>query len=717
MATLDNDFERQDRLDKLISRASTDARQRLSTYVRRYMSPLLIEELFENGKLNDLMDEKEIDWATIIIADVRGFTPQTLDFERKGRSLRTVAELLEKFFDDALETVFEYKGVMGEFQGDQFMAIFGLPSPKPDDADRALLAAIDIYNNAVRLNRHLRMGRVHHLNFDIGIGISTGGPVWVGDIGSSWRREWTMIGTTINLASRVEELTKVDEFATVPGPNIIFTRPTLDSISQPLKDKLEIMEFPARTLRGLGEIEHHMYKIQNENFDNLPILRRRIDSATLAVVQAIAQSIETVQERDETFRLSLTMQAIGEAIASSLNLDEILESVMDGVDRFLYATTASLLLIEEGTNNLRFKAVRPKINLSALRSVENGLVAGGDSIVGYVAGNGTSLNLPDAQNDSRFFSQADSKTGFQTRSVLCTPIRLDDVIIGVIQVIDNHPNKFSDEDLRILEAIAAFAASAIRNAQQYAAISEAETLAAMSVLTSDMAHQIKNDVGIIKVITERLLDKVNRQEDIDTNVLNDKLAKIRTKADSTLMMTDEIRYPFSELTLERVDIRDVLEKVLNTAVSNANLGDDLQIIRKYNEVPPITIDQARIASVFEKIIENAVYAMRDSEEKNLTVILELGNKRTPYVHISIADTGPGIPSELRSRLFRLTTKKPEEANGSAQKGYGGWGYGLWSSSMFIHSLGGRIVLDQIYAKGTRILIDLPLEPTINLHEK
>ncbi|MBN1262390.1 MAG: GAF domain-containing protein [Anaerolineae bacterium] len=692
-------------LDRIISTASKANRQRLTTYVRRYMSPLLIDELFEQGKLGMLMEAKEIARATVVIADVRGFTPQTLDYERRGRSLRQVAELLEKFFDDALETVFEYKGIMGEFSGDKFVAIFGMPVPQPDDTDRAVMSAIEIYDNAIRLNRHLRMTRQHHLAFDIGIGISTGGPVWIGDIGSDWRRELTMIGTTINLAARVEELTKSEEFRGTPGYNIIMTESTTDSITPKVKQYLNLQDFPPRQLRGLGEIKYRLYKLVGHDRKNISVIRYRIDTATQAVVDAIAQTIESIQEREEAFRLGMTLQDIGQAISSSLQLDDILESVMDGIQVFLYSTTASLLLIEEGSNRLRFKAVRPNKNMPALKSFEDRLVIG-TGIVGYVAETGESLCLYDAQRDPRFYSGPDTKTGFETRSVLCTPIRLEDRIIGVIQVIDSQEGKFSPSDSQILEAIAAFTASAIRNARQHAEVAEAEMLAAMSIVTSDIAHMLKNDVGLIQMASQSLLTKLNTPEtDLSPDYLRRKIERISRKADDLLNTMEDIRSPFSDLNLEETNLRDLLESTLQSVLTKTGQSESITIRRSYRDLPPIRTDKTRLSAVFFKIIENAIKAMEGQDNKML--ILDLWQPEHSHIRVGIADTGPGIPPTERSALFRPVSR---HMNAQSKSANGGWGYGLWSSRLFVKVLGGIIFLDEVYSDGTRMIVDLPIEP-------
>ena len=93
MGLAGTDQEYLQQLDRMIAAASSERRQRLATYVRRYMSPLLVEELFEHGQLGVLMEEREIPQATVVIADVRGFTPQTLDYELKGRSLQGASYL------------------------------------------------------------------------------------------------------------------------------------------------------------------------------------------------------------------------------------------------------------------------------------------------------------------------------------------------------------------------------------------------------------------------------------------------------------------------------------------------------------------------------------------------------------------------------------------------------------------------------------------------
>jgi signal transduction histidine kinase len=336
-----------------------------------------------------------------------------------------------------------------------------------------------------------------------------------------------------------------------------------------------------------------------------------------------------------------------------------------------------------------------------LQSFEDNLELG-TGIVGHVAATGESLCLFDAQRDPRFYSKPDARTGFQTRSVLCAPILLEGEIIGVIQVIDSQEGKFSRDDLRVLEAIAAFTASAIRNARQHMEVAEAEMLASMSIVTSDIAHALKNDIGLIQWVSQSLLGRLAEPEaDIDKALLRRKVQRISRRAKQVLDTMDEIRYPFSELKLEETDLRALLESTLESLLATTDQSESLDIQRNYRELPVIVTDKARLSGVFSKVIENAIKAMKDSSHRVLT--LELWQPESSRVRIGIADTGPGIPPEKKSHLFRPVQRQTDESRG------GGWGYGLWSSRLFLRSLGGTIFLDEVHSNGTRMVIDLPLK--------
>ncbi|NWJ95593.1 MAG: GAF domain-containing protein [Chloroflexi bacterium] len=734
MLRFPSNHEYRHNLEKMLLATSREGRQRLATYLRRYLSPLVVEELLTQGRLHLLTEEREVKRATVIIADVRGFTPQTLESERLGHGAKSVVELLEPFFNDATQIVFEYSGVMGEFSGDKFMAIFGIPFPRPDDADRAVLAAIDIYTNLTRLNNSLWDSR-HLMGFDVGIGLHTGGPIWVGDIGSDLRRELSMIGTTINAASRVEELTKSEEFAQLTSNfNIILTQSCIDSLSPNILDSLELKIFKERPLRGLGKQTFGMSKIINLKQD-LPVLWKKIDRATLRNVNNIAQFIESIRERENRNRLSQTMRGIGRAITSYLELEKILDAVLEEVQYFLNATSASILLIEESTNKLIFKAVLPEERKIELQKLD--LRVGDSSRVGQIAQTGESLLLYDAEieqvpnlnsnQETLHSQQAFNLTHFRTHSMLCAPIATSSQILGVIQVVDEQPNKFNQDDLYNLELIASFATSAICNAQQHEKASESETLAVMSVVTSDIAHDIKNDVGAILSTANTILESLNEpDQNLNKEELRADIEQILSEAQRTLDLMEEIRYPLSELKNEQVELRDIIKEAKDSVF--AKFKANIVVEGNYvHESVKITTDRKRLYYVFCKVIENAVRAMirsnlnhkvksspqdlsgqsdlkNELEQKIKTLNITIEHTKPSWVRVKIADTGCGISPEHWDALFGPLRQKKKEQILKPQ----GWGYGLWSSRLFLSSVGGNISLDKSYTQGTCILIELPL---------
>jgi len=141
----------------------------------------------------------EIREATILFADIRGFTALA---DSLG-PLRTV-ELLNRYFSYMADVIAAEGGIIDKFIGDAIMALFGLPRSHGDDADRAVAAARNMHRALKLLNEHLA-GSGHKL--EIGIGIASGRLV-AGQIGSPDRMNYTVIGSPVNLAARIERVTK-----------------------------------------------------------------------------------------------------------------------------------------------------------------------------------------------------------------------------------------------------------------------------------------------------------------------------------------------------------------------------------------------------------------------------------------------------------------------------------------------------------------------------
>jgi adenylate cyclase len=191
------------------------ARAHLREVFGRYASKEVVEKLLTSGKQPNLGGEAL--QVTVLFLDIRNFT--TISEHLKPHQ---VVELLNTFFTRACKPIMEYGGIVDKFIGDAVMAVFGSPVPYPDHARRAILTALAMTEIARDfcswMPRHFAEKGLP--DFGVGIGLHTG-EVIVGNIGAPERLEFTAIGDTVNLASRLERLAKELKWNIVASSDII----------------------------------------------------------------------------------------------------------------------------------------------------------------------------------------------------------------------------------------------------------------------------------------------------------------------------------------------------------------------------------------------------------------------------------------------------------------------------------------------------------------
>ncbi|GAB4121731.1 MAG: adenylate/guanylate cyclase domain-containing protein [Sideroxydans sp.] len=162
----------------------------------RFVNPHVVQELVAHGGLSRAGESRQV---SVLFSDIRGFT--TLS---EKRTPEQVVELLNRYFSLQVEVIFRHGGSLDKFIGDAIMAFWGAPLDDAEHARHAVEAALEMGEVLQRFRHELGEADA---NFDVGIGIHSG-PAVVGLIGSEQRREYTAIGDTVNLASRIEGLTK-----------------------------------------------------------------------------------------------------------------------------------------------------------------------------------------------------------------------------------------------------------------------------------------------------------------------------------------------------------------------------------------------------------------------------------------------------------------------------------------------------------------------------
>jgi diguanylate cyclase (GGDEF)-like protein len=177
---------------------------------------------------------------------------------------------------------------------------------------------------------------------------------------------------------------------------------------------------------------------------------------------------EVAELKRQVERLSL-FHEVGKTLASTLDLQKILQTIMEKISDFLQPDTWSLLMLDEATQELYFE-IAIGAGANKLKDVR---LKVGEGIAGWVAAKGEPVLVEDVRKDPRFITKVDELTQIETRSVVCVPIKGREKVLGVIELINCLGREsFRKEDIPILKNLADYAAIALENARYVQRITE-----------------------------------------------------------------------------------------------------------------------------------------------------------------------------------------------------------------------------------------------------
>ncbi|MCK4805211.1 MAG: guanylate cyclase, partial [Spirochaetes bacterium] len=192
-----------------------EERRLIKDIFSRYLSERVVAKLVENPDLINLGGDKKD--ATVFFADIRGYTSFS-----EGKDPEYIIQILNEYFSVAVESIINHNGYIDKFIGDAIMAAWGVPlKTEEDDAQLAVACALEIQQMVKSSKRSFFKGKASDLK--IGIGIHTG-PLVAGNLGSARRVDYTVIGDTVNIASRLEGIAGPEEIIITEVTRSLLTR-------------------------------------------------------------------------------------------------------------------------------------------------------------------------------------------------------------------------------------------------------------------------------------------------------------------------------------------------------------------------------------------------------------------------------------------------------------------------------------------------------------
>ncbi|MBK7258817.1 MAG: cyclic nucleotide-binding domain-containing protein [Ignavibacteriae bacterium] len=382
-------------------------------------------------------------------------------------------------------------------------------------------------------------------------------------------------------------------------------------------------------------------------------------------------------------KLSLLIEAT-KIVNSVLNIDSLLGLIMDVATRSISADRGTLYLIDRATDELWSK-VAQGVDMVEIR------LPVGKGLAGYVARTGEIVNITNAYQDARFNPEIDKKSGYSTQTVLCMPMRnREGVIIGVFQLLNKRTGHFGPEDEAFIDALSVHAAMALENAQLAQRMVEGERLSAVGRMASSILHDIKNPLATMRLYADIIRRGSHTQ---DPAQLADQMIR---QIDRFNDMAEEIldfAHGVSEISIESVALGEVLDPLVRFIETDL-ASHKIVLVRdiQYNGTCQLDVD--KLARAVYNLTSNAVDVMPDGGTLTLSTASTNG-----YMVIGIGDTGPGIPEEVRSRLF-----EPFFTHGKRH----GTGLGLSIVKKIMDEHRGRVEVDSTIGKGTIFRLFFPL---------
>ena len=343
------------------------------------------------------------------------------------------------------------------------------------------------------------------------------------------------------------------------------------------------------------------------------------------------QMQETLLQRNRELEV---LNRASQALGSTLDLDQVLIAVLEEVRYLMQVSACSVWLVESEAGKLACQqATGPRSDI-----IRTWRLKLGEGIVGWTASTGQSVIVPDIWTDDRRFTGFTKEFGWPLRSVITTPLRVKDTVIGVLQVLDERYGRFDAMDLMLLEPLATTAAMAIENARLYEqARKDSDT---KSTLLRELNHRVNNSLSAIIGLLYAARHRTEvKDEASHKSLINDLIHRLQGLATLYSLLSESEWTPLLLCEVSAWVIRSSLQ----------TLSSQRWVTVDVSPSPArVTPEQAHdLTLVINELTTNTVkHALKEDNSGRITVHISHDDD---VILFRFQDNGPGYPDRVHEK--------------------------------------------------------------------
>ncbi len=392
------------------------------------------------------------------------------------------------------------------------------------------------------------------------------------------------------------------------------------------------------------------------------------------------------------------------AVSHTLDIDQLLQRILQLIFDWVEADRGCIMLVHPDTGKLQ-----PKVHFNRRGKPSGDKLIISQTILDYVMQHNEGVLTSNAQEDERW-NPAASILQLGIREALCVPMQARYDVVGVIYIDTAVPpqrlvqkptggggNKFTDEHLKLLIAVAHQAALAVEDTRYYSAMVQAERLAAIGQTIASLSHHIKNVLQGIRGASFLIQDGLQRHDE----------AEIRQGWE----MMERKQQLISEMVMDMLTFSKEREPEMAPAEMNEVVGDVVELMQSRAAekkvqlgwlpdlaMPTLTFDSDGIHRSVLNVVTNAIDACEESQPHGLVRVSTEFLPDQKLVRVVVTDNGTGIDPDEIDNIFSLFVSTKHSR---------GTGLGLSVSQKILKEHGGIIRVESELGRGSTFFLELP----------